>query len=167
MPHDRRLVWTVRLVLYPAVLALLAFAWHQRRADAAVKTRSETVTLRGISSQRLAVTASVTSGWLESYRTTVRLTCAGGRPELARLSAYDWQNVDRGQLRISGHRISATRTGERFTWKGGLVGTATARIDARLDGSSLRGVLSLDMVVHQDTGPVPCHTGPVGIVLRK
>jgi hypothetical protein len=165
MARDRRLTWMVRLLLYPAVLALLAFAWHQHRADAALEERNALKIYRGVTGQGRTMSAPVVAGWLKGFVIDVRLTCAGGRPELADTTTTYSQIAS--VARIDGTSIRGAWTGIPFHWPSGLHGTGSSRLQATLDGSTLRGVVWLDVELAEVMGPLPCHSGPVGFVLRK
>jgi hypothetical protein len=157
----------VRLLLYPAAIALIAFGWHERRARADARARTAVLELRGTTSQRLAMTAVVAGGVLDGYSTKVRLACPANHPELTGLWVYHRQALADGHFVVRGQAIRGESARITYTWEDGMQGRGDTRVDARLDGSSLRGTLSLDIDLAFVGGAVPCHSGPVGFVLRR
>jgi hypothetical protein len=91
MGSHSRLVWVVRLVFYPTAIALIAFAWRERRADAdpngggawsPARVGSHLATYSGRTSQGEPITASVSNGRLVAFDTHLRCTVPSA-PRLA------------------------------------------------------------------------------------
>ena len=162
MPADRRLVWLVRLLLYPASIALIVAALHERGAGARTP---DSVALAGATGQQRRITATLEDGRPADLLADVGLTCPRGRRDLAGLWVRYQERIDPARSPRAG-LLRVRHAGVVFHWADGRRGTGTVEIDAHGDGASLRGTLRVRLLMQVPAGAT-CRSGAVPFVLRR
>jgi hypothetical protein len=157
---DRRLRWTVRLVLYPIAIALIAVAWHQRHASAEAPTRPLVPTpptwWEGRTTQGRLVAAERIGSTVIRLKIMMVYRCEIGHAEL-------WSLFGAASFRHHGPAATADFRNAGI-YGGDLRGTmtSTVRTDA---GAQIRGAATGAAAVH---GPRRrCATGPVAFRLSR
>jgi hypothetical protein len=157
------MVWIVRLVLYPAAIALIAVALHKRSAEAEPARESPMaifatpVAHTDQGHELEAATVGDRARWL---RVPVDLRCPSGLADLAirieqRVAGAPGDVVADAALR-------ARRDGLAFRWPDGSRVRVTTRLQATFDGASARGTLWVSAVLTPRGRPaVTCRSGAV------
>jgi hypothetical protein len=136
---NRRQEWLVRLVLYPAAIALIALWWHQHQAradDDGVRPAVRVIRLAGATSQGWAVTTHVAGRRPTTIQTVLRFTYPDG-------SARDGLALDyRDVVTTAGaHVVTDTRLDRAAVIDGQNV-VAHIRSDSRAGVDSWRGTIT-------------------------
>jgi hypothetical protein len=164
---NRRLVWAVRLVLYPAAILLIALWWHGHHAAKAVAQEPEQgIALTGRTSQQVAMSGRLRDGAPRSFELPIRYACPTDRPELAHFVLQDLHTLGPGD-RIDRDRVTTTIRGARIIYDNGWTGVYGVWTDGRFDRRSWRGTLQSTMVLRHRDGPrAVCRSGTVRFALR-
>jgi hypothetical protein len=147
---NRRQEWLVRLLLYPAAIALIALWWHQHQAAAddgarpvAVATHPaahewvKPVALWGQTSQGRRVTGETRLGRLGWLEVPVRLTCS---PRVGDVWAtYHQQSADRPGDVVSVRRLRLRHHGLVTRWPSGWHGSSDLDLEAVAAGGTFTG----------------------------
>jgi hypothetical protein len=163
---DRRLIWIVRLVLYPAAVALIALWWHGHRAPAASADVDEGTALSGRTSQGEPMTAWIRDGAPRRFRVLVHYTCPADRPELANYSLPE-EHLLGGDDQIEPHAMVTDVRGWRYRHRNGWDGVLALHTSARWSPASWEGTLDATVTLRYPGAPVAvCESGPVKFTLR-
>ena len=171
---NRRLEWVVRLVLYPAAIALIALWWHQHHAAQRAEAADDGVKLAGRTSQGERMTGSLVAGMPDRFALSVRYRCppGGGAKDF---TFGDVHTVGGGHDRIAGDRVQ-TRV-DRYAWprrlNPGWTATYTIHTDGRFTATAWRGTLiaSTTYTYHYPRGAgtstLTCRSGTVRFALTR
>jgi hypothetical protein len=157
-PH-RRLEWLVRLVFYPAAIALIALAWHERQASAdddGARPAVRVIELVGGTSQGLGVVAHVAGRRPTTLRADLDFACPSGSPQdFQRLNYGDVVSGAREVAAAGAHVVTDTHLDHALV--GGRPAVVRVRSDSRAGPTSWRGTITGEMKVDG----VTCRTGRV------
>jgi hypothetical protein len=162
---SRRLEWAVRLVLYPAAIALIALWWHQHHATQRAEAADGGVRLVGRTSQGERMTARLVAGMPDRFELRIRYHCPSGSGK------EDYSNLDShvvgGSDRVGGDRIG-TRI-DRVAMVGlnpGWSGRFTIHSDGRYTATSWRGTLAaIESYSYKGGAALTCRSGLVRFAL--
>jgi hypothetical protein len=172
MPPNRRQEWLVRLLLYPAAIALIALWWHQHQAAADDGGGGKVVQLVGRTSQGEVMTGELRDGRPDRFTVRVRYHCPSGgtQPDYVHGDVHGLREPDR----IDGDRVRTRVDGYVMTGlRPGWGGTYTFHTDGRFTATSWRGtVTAADAYIYRDprdgrTSALTCRSGAVRFVLRR
>jgi hypothetical protein len=157
------MVWIVRLVLYPAAIALIAGALHKRSAEAEPARESPIaffatqVASTDQGHELKAATVGDRARWL---RVPVDLRCPSGLANLAITIEQRMGGAPRDV--VAGATLRARRDGLVFGWRDGSSVRVATRLQATFHGASARGTLWVSAVVAPFGRPaVTCRSGAV------
>lgn len=169
---NRRLEWIVRLVFYPAAIALIALAWHERQASADDGGGGKVVRLVGRTSQGEVMTGELRDGRPDRFAVRVRYHCPSGstQPDYVHNDVHGLRDPDR----VDGDRVR-TRVDDfaQRELRPGWSGTYTIHTDGRFTATSWRGtVTAVDDYIYNyphgaRTFALTCRSGTVRFVLRR
>jgi hypothetical protein len=176
----RRLEWIVRLVLYPAAIALIALWWHQHHAAQRAEAAADGVKLAGRTSQGERMTGWLVAGTPDRFELRIRYRCppGGGKRDYVWTDAH---TVGSGQDRVAGDRVL---TGvDDYTLQErlnpGWTGTYTIHTDGRYTADTWRGTLTAVTTYTYQPDPrgvtaavrtptaLACRSGPVRFALTR
>jgi hypothetical protein len=166
-PPNRRMVWAVRLILYPLAIVLIVVAWHARHASADNDDSGpELGTLAGHTSQGEAMTLWTADGRPESSTLRVLYSCPDSRPELAHFWLPDHHVFNRSPDRVVGDHVTTAVDGRLLHLRGQWTGSADFRTDGRLDGAAYRGTLASRVVLRYPGWPDAVCRASLSFALR-